>query len=163
MSQNSKQSPKKPLKQQVTELKCELEKKHDKLLRLLAEFDNYRKRMEKDIFELSRKEKEQLLLRFLDIYDTLSMVCNTSKNEELLMMLNQFKRILNEEGIQEIDAVGKLFDHTLHHAVATKEGTAPDGTVIEEIKRGYLLNGRVFRPAYVIVTKGDKNDESDRY
>ncbi|HDN50710.1 MAG TPA: nucleotide exchange factor GrpE [Thermoplasmatales archaeon] len=161
MSENRKKTSKKPLREKVAELERELSEKQEKVLRLLADFDNYRKRMEKEMDERVRREKEQMLLRFLEVYETLQMACQEIEHEGLQMTLNQFKKVLADEGIEEIEAVGKPFDYSLHHAVATKKGEK-DGTIIEEVKKGYVLNGRVLRPSYVIVAKGDENGKSDR-
>ncbi|OYT60946.1 nucleotide exchange factor GrpE [Thermoplasmatales archaeon ex4484_30] len=162
MSEGKKKSTRKPLRQKVKELEEELEEKKEKMMRLLADFDNYRKRMEKEVNELAEKEKEKLLLRFLEVYENLQMACKEIENEGLQMVMNQFKKALNDEGIEEINALGEKFDYNLHHAVATKKSKEKDGIIIEEIKKGYMLNGRVIRPSYVIVAKGDGNGEDNR-
>lgn len=161
MSEHSKKTSKKPLREKVAELEQELSEKQEKILRLLADFDNYRKRMEKELEERVQREKEAMLLQFLDVYETLQQVAQELEHTGLRMTLNQFKKMLADEGIEEIEAVGKPFDYSLHHAVATKQGEK-DGTVVEEVKKGYMLNGRVLRPSYVIVAKGDENGKSDR-
>ncbi len=162
MSESKKKGVKKPLHEKVKELEKELEDKKEKMIRLLADFDNYRKRMEKEVKESAEKEKEKALLRFLEIYETMQMACNEISHEGLHMVMNQFKKALIDEGIEEIMAIGKKFDYNVHHAIATKESGKEDGVVIEEIKKGYMLNGKVIRPSYVIVAKGDKNGKGNR-
>lgn len=162
MSEGKKKSAKKTLRQKVKELEKELEDKKEKMMRLLADFDNYRKRMEKEVNELAEKEKEKLLLRFLEVYENLQMAYKEISHEGLHMVMNQFKKVLNDEGIEEINAIGKKFDYNLHHAIATKKSKEKDGIIIEEIKKGYMLNGRVIRPSYVIVAKGDGNGKDNR-
>ncbi|HEC77479.1 MAG TPA: nucleotide exchange factor GrpE [Thermoplasmatales archaeon] len=155
MNQERKKTSKKTLRERIAELEREIEEKKDKMTRLLADFDNYRKRMEKEIKEIGKREKEKLILKFIDIYENMKMACNEISHKGLNMVMNQFKKILNEEGVEEINAVGEKFDHNLHHAVATRKSEGEDGIIIEEIKKGYMLNGRVIRPSYVIVAKGD--------
>ena len=162
MSEDKKKIAKKTLRQKVKELEEELKDKKEKMIRLLADFDNYRKRMEKELKETVEREKEKLLLRFLEIYETLQMACKEISHEGLHMVMNQFKKALTDEGIEEIDALGKKFDYNFHHAVGTKESKGKDGIIIEEIKKGYMLNGRVIRPSYVIVAKGDENGKDNR-
>jgi len=95
MSEGKKKSTRKPLRQKVKELEEELEEKKEKMMRLLADFDNYRKRMEKEVNELAEKEKEKLLLRFLEVYENLQMACKEIENEGLQMVMNQFKKAIN--------------------------------------------------------------------
>lgn len=162
MTQERKKTSRKTLRERVEELEREMEEKKDKIMRLLADFDNYRKRMEREIKEVGEREKEKLILKFIDVYENMKMVCNEISHEGLNMVVKQFKKILDEEGVQEINAVGEKFDHNLHHAVATEKSDEEDGTIIEEIKKGYTLNGKVIRPSYVIVARGDENGKSNR-
>lgn len=162
MSQERKKTSRKTLRERVAELEKEIEEKKDKMMRLLADFDNYRKRMEREIKEVGEKEREKLILKFIDIYENMKMVCSEISHEGLNMVMNQFKKLLNEEGVEEIDSVGKKFDHNFHHAVAVKKSDEEEGTIVEEVKKGYMLNGKVIRPSYVIVARGDENGESDR-
>jgi molecular chaperone GrpE len=163
MGADKKKTVTKPLREKVKELEEELENKKEKMLRLLAESDNYRKRIEKEAKEATEKEKENLLLRFLELYDTMQMACHKTSHEGVTMVMKQFKKMLAEEGVEEINSIGKKFDYSFHHAVATKQSEKEDNIILEEIKKGYMLNGRVIRPSYVIVAKGDKNGEDNRH
>ncbi|MCD6147331.1 MAG: nucleotide exchange factor GrpE [Thermoplasmata archaeon] len=156
----SKASRKSPYKKRIEELEGELKAKEEKVLRLLADFDNYRKRMEKEMRSAAAREKEKLMLKFIDIYENLCSAYKSIKDEGLGIVVSQFRKALEEEGVKEISAVGKKFDYNLHHAVATEESNEEEGIVIKEIRKGYVMNGKVIKPSYVVVSKGDKNGKN---
>ena len=162
MSQNKSTSSRKPFRQKIIDLEKELDETKEKMMRALADFDNYRKRMEKDMKEVIIREKEKTILPFLEIYENIKMVSNEVCHEGLDMTINLFEKTLDDEGIGEIDAIGKKFDYNLHHAVATKKVKGEENIIIEEIKKGYMMKGKVIRPSYVIVAKGDKNGKGNR-
>ncbi len=148
-------------RKKITELEKALKEKEEKMLRLLADFDNYRKRMEKEMAGVAAREKEKMLMKFIDIYENLQSAYSSIKDEGLGIVVSQFRKALQDEGVEEIEAVGKKFDYNLHHAVATEESDEhEDGTVVKEVRKGYTINGKVVRPSYVVVSKGDKNDKS---
>jgi molecular chaperone GrpE len=149
------------LRNTIENLEADIAEKNEKVLRLLADFENFRKRGEKETADCIRRERERLLLAFLEVYETLQMACKDSDHEGLHTVLRLFKKVLENEGVTEIDAVNRPFDINLHHAVATAPGE-PENTVVEEIKKGYLLDGCVLRPAYVLVAKGDTHGKSNR-
>ena len=156
----SKTARKSPYKKRIEELEGELKEKEGKIIRLLADFDNYRKRMEKEVEITAAREKEKLMLKFVDIYENLCSAHKSIKDEGLGIVVSQFRKVLEEEGVKEISAVGKKFDYNLHHAVATEESNEEEGIVIKEIRKGYTMNGKVVRPSYVVVSKGDKNGKN---
>ncbi|HHH78143.1 MAG TPA: nucleotide exchange factor GrpE [Thermoplasmatales archaeon] len=157
----SKTARKSPYKKRIEELEGELKEKEGKIIRLLADFDNYRKRMEREMSDVAAREREKLVLKFVDIYEGLQSAHENIKDEGLGIVVNQFRKVLGEAGMEEIETVGKKFDYNLHHAVATEESDGHDeGVVVKEIRKGYIMNGKVIKPAYVVVSKGDKNGES---
>jgi len=141
----------------IAELEKALKEKEERILRLLADFDNYRKRMEKEMKSTAAREKEKVLLKFIDIYENLCSAYESIKDEGLGIVVSQFKKALQDEGVEEINAVGKKFDYNLHHAVATEKSNDEEGTIIKEIRKGYTMNGKVIKPSYVVVSKGDEN------
>ncbi len=144
-------------------LEQELQQKEERILRLRADFDNYRKRMQKELSSLLSREKEQMLLKFLEVYENLAAACQAHDDQGLNMVRDQFRRALEEEGVAEIPTVGEPFDVARHHAVATEcSPEHREGTVIREIRKGYSLCDRVIKPAYVVVSKGDTHGQSDR-
>ncbi len=131
----------------------------DRLQRLQAEFDNYRKRMDSRILEVRKFASEDILLKFLDIYDNflraLDMDFETdpaSAKKGIEAIQQQFDKTLLLEGVSPIDSVGKIFDPYYQHAVnRVSDPDKPDGIILEEYQRGYMLNEKVLRPAVVSV------------
>lgn len=128
---------------------------------LQAEFENYLKRMEKERAWLMKKGKEELIVRLVPILDDLERALdagrrdgsNKSLVEGLEMVFRNLKEVMGSEGLSEIDALGKPFDPSLHEAVSKCETSDyPENTVVRELRRGYLLNGRVIRPSLVEVS-----------
>lgn len=131
----------------------------DRLQRLQAEFDNFRKRMDNRILEARNFANEEILLKFLDIYDNflraLEMDFETdpaSAKVGIVAIQQQFDKILLLEGVSPIDSVGKMFDPYYHHAVNRVDvPEKPDGIIHEEYQRGYMLKEKVLKPAVVSV------------
>jgi molecular chaperone GrpE len=157
--------PAEDLTQKAAALAKELGELQDRYLRLAAEFDNYRKRVVRERAEVIRTAHEGLLLEFLPVLDNLeralaaarSSAPSSRANERVIegveITLRLFKGVLEKAGVKEIESVGREFDPTVHHAVEQVETTDhPENTVMEEVLRGYLLEGRVLRPALVKVS-----------
>ncbi|MHA1136495.1 MAG: nucleotide exchange factor GrpE [Candidatus Thorarchaeota archaeon] len=148
----------------------------DRLQRLQAEFDNYRKRMDNRILESRKFASEEILLKFLDIYDNFLRALDmdfetdpTSAKKGIEAIQQQFDKTLLLEGVSPIDSVGKLFDPYYQHAVnRVNDPEKPDGIIVEEYQRGYMLKEKVLRPAVVSVnhhesqpTVENDDDESE--
>lgn len=135
----------------------------DHLQRLQAEFDNYRKRVAREQEAIVSFGNERILLAILPFFDNLERAISQSQSagsaEALLagvrMIYDQALAELRKFGLEQISAVGEPFDPTLHEAIARVpwEGK-PEGTVLAESRMGYLLNGRLLRPAQVTVSHG---------
>ena len=131
----------------------------DRLQRLQAEFDNYRKRMDSRILEARKFASEDILLKFLDIYDNFLRALDidfetdpASAKKGIEAIQQQFDKTLLLEGVSPIDSVGKIFDPYYQHAVnRVSDPDKPDGIILEEYQRGYMLNEKVLRPAVVSV------------
>jgi molecular chaperone GrpE len=159
----------KNLKREVEELKKALEeerkKAEDYLIRLKylqADFENYQKRVKKEIEEAVRFEVEKLILKLLNVLDNLELALKIGRetnNKEALvkgveLTLNGLKEALKEEGLVGIEALGKPFDPNLHEAVEQiQTSNPPDNIVVEELRKGYILRGKVIRPSMVKVAK----------
>ena len=129
---------------------------------LKAEFDNYQKRTAKDMDELVERGSERLARKLLNVVDDFETTIKASKavgeSSKLLsgveMIQREFMKILRSEGIERIDAVGKKFDPELHEAMmVTKTDKCPQDTVVEELRPGYMFDGRVLRPSMVSVAR----------
>jgi molecular chaperone GrpE len=135
----------------------------DKLLRLQADFDNTRKRLEKEKQEFLNFANEGIILELLNILDDLERTIEQAEvgHEDLSgflkgveMILAHLYEMLKEYGVKPIEAQGKLFDPHLHEALMQVENKdLPEHTVVEELQKGYLLNDRVIRTAKVKVSK----------
>ena len=130
---------------------------------LIADFDNYRKQMEKQVASKAESIKAELLLKFLNIRDdyvrALS-VARQSKSEQIVVIeglegiLKNIDSLLGSEGVREIEAIGTPFDPNVHDAIAySARGDLAENTVTAELRKGYVLNGRVLRPSLVEISK----------
>ncbi|MBT5927357.1 MAG: nucleotide exchange factor GrpE [Verrucomicrobia bacterium] len=144
----------------------------DRFVRLNAEFDNFKKRAARERSEAVKYANEALMERLIPTMDHFEMAMAAVNNAQdnsmasikmgIEMVHNQLKSTLKESGLQEIDALGKIFDPVWHEAVSQKETTdVPDGEVIEQARKGYKLNDRLIRPANVIVAKAPSSGESE--
>jgi molecular chaperone GrpE len=138
---------------------------------LMADFDNYRKQMEKQLASKAESIKAELLLKFLNIRDdyirALSMAKQSKSDKEVVIeglegILKNIDSLLASEGVREIEAVGTPFDPSVHDAIAyaERDGLA-ENTVTAEIRKGYMLNDRVLRPSLVEISKIVKNSVND--
>jgi molecular chaperone GrpE len=143
------------LKKENEKLKIELKEKNDKLLRTTAEFQNYQKRMEKEIICQRQETKKKYLEELLDLHELLKKAYEDNNPKEgLKILLNNINNFFEKEQIKPIKCIGEKFDHNLHHAVTSLEkNDCEDNTIIEEVKKGYLLNDKLLRPSHVIVSK----------
>ncbi|CDO01844.1 HSP-70 cofactor [Oceanobacillus picturae] len=157
---NAGESPD-PLQQEVDKLKQEKDEVYGRFLRLQAEFDNFKKRTQKEK-EADRKYKSQDLVNDLlpavDNFERALQVESSEENaglvEGITMVYRQLKDALKSAGVEEIETTGKEFDPNLHHAVMQIEDAELEAnTVVEELQKGYMLKDRVIRPAMVKVNK----------
>lgn len=147
--------------EEIASLELRLNEANDKFLRLFSEFDNFRKRTAKERLELSKTATADIITALLPVLDDLERACmleetgdnQTNSIEGFRLILNKFKAILRQKGVEEIKAVGHAFDTDFHEAIShvpANEETQK-GTVVEEILKGYLLNGKIIRHARVVV------------
>jgi len=147
----------------LNEKEAALKEANDKHLRLYAEFDNYRKRVQAEKEELSKTALSALLKELLTILDSFeraqeSFEKHINEKEELIkgvaLIHRQFEDILAKNGIKKIETKDKPFDPQLHEAIMQQEAAGvATHTVLEEVQKGYLLNDKLLRPAMVIVAK----------
>ncbi|HVD20811.1 MAG TPA: nucleotide exchange factor GrpE [Nitrososphaera sp.] len=158
------------LRDELESVKSELKKAKEssesslnKMKYLMADFDNYRKQMEKQVASKAESIKAELLLKFLNIRDdyvrALS-VARQSKSEQIVVIeglegiLKNIDSLLASEGVREIEAIGTPFDPNVHDAIAySARDDLAENTVTAEIRKGYMLNGRVLRPSLVEISK----------
>lgn len=136
----------------------QLEEINNKLLRLQADFLNYKTRTEKEKFKYYNDAIEDLVCEMLPILDNFERALENLESDENLsqgveMILNQFINLLKKYGVEEIDALGKKFDPKLHHGVSTEESDEEEDIVVEVFQKGYKLKEKVIRPSMVKISK----------
>jgi molecular chaperone GrpE len=150
------------LKEKIDELKQITEKNQSKLRYLLADFDNYRKQVEKQMearMEVVRADLLEKLIKIEDDYeraiDTIAdNNCPPSIMDGLQGILKNIQSVLKSEGIIEIEALGTPFDPSVHDAVSYKTSEIdPENMVIGVVRKGFMLNNKVLRPSLVILSK----------
>jgi molecular chaperone GrpE len=148
------------LQNEFEALKQERDGLYDRLLRKQAEFDNYKKRMDREKSEFMQFASADLIKELLNALDSFELALkNAATKPDAQNMLRGFELIykqlqdtLTRFGLKPIEAKGKTFDPNFHQAVSTQATNEIDeNTVIEEMRKGYLLNGRLLRPAMVSV------------
>ncbi len=143
----------------VETLRAEVDHLREMYLRKLAEFDNFRKRTDRERQELRRTAAEGLIGELLPVLDNFERAVQHARESEpaaflegVEMIARQFADILRRSGLESIDPSGALFDPELHEAVQRNEGSQHRaGTVVEVFSKGYTLGGRLIRPAMVSV------------
>lgn len=140
----------------------------EKFLRLAAEFDNYKKRTANEVSAAKRMGIAEImkpLLGVLDEFELTLIAVNGSKDERMIkgieMLYSNFLEVLRSFGLKEIEA-DSTFDPYKHEIVLTREADSKPGTILEVVKKGYMLDERLLRPASVIVARerGNATDEA---
>jgi len=133
---------------------------HERLLRVAAEFDNFKKRAAKEREDAQKFGIERLLKDFLPVADNLERALDHAEEHDLRQVIEGVKLVqkllentLARHGVSGFSALGQPFDPTLHEALMQQESDAPPGTVVSEMSRGYKLNERLVRPAAVVVAR----------
>jgi molecular chaperone GrpE len=145
----------KKLEEQIQKLTIEIQEKNDKYLRTLADYQNYQKRIEKELTCQKEDIKKKYLLELLDFQELLKKAAEDENPKEgLKLLLVNFEKFFEKEGVTCIECKGKSFDHSIHHAITIIEkDDCIDDTILDEVKKGYMLGGRLLRPSQVIVGK----------
>jgi len=152
--------------QQLAELKENAAKSaqyYEQLLRTSADLENYKKRAARERQEAIKFANEGLLERIIPILDNFEMALAAANAENtsvqslqagINMIQQQLKSAMTDAGLEEIDATGKPFDPNLHEAISQQEtSAAPEGHVVQQVRKGYKLRERLLRPASVVVAK----------
>ena len=122
----------------------------NKYIHLLADFDNYKKRVVKEKEEIKRSANEKLLLNIIELVDDMERGLEYTNDEGLIMIYNKFKKFLTDNNVKPIPTNGEKYDCELHEAVSIVE-CGQNGRIIKTIEKGYYLNDKVIRYAKVIV------------
>jgi molecular chaperone GrpE len=138
---------------------------------LQADLENFKKRFDRETEQIKNYCTERLVIQLLDVVDELELAVKNgeispspdSLIEGVEMTLKKLRKVLEQEGVTPIESPeGKIFDPTRHNAVAVVEqDDVADGTVLEEIRKGYFMKGKVIRPTIVKVAVKPKNNQSN--
>lgn len=156
--------------EQLEELKqraAKADENWERLVRTTADFDNYKKRANRERQDAIRFANENLLEKLVPVLDSFDMALTAATAAQsnqteaaqslktgISMVYQQLKSALTESGLEEVDATGKPFDPNLHEAVSQQESAdVPEGQVLQQLRRGYKLRERLLRPATVVVSK----------
>ena len=137
----------------------ELSVYEDKLQRALADYQNLERRSQNEISQKVRLKTNQLMLNFIGIYEDFiraksALTSDSVNTEGLDAVIKNMNTLLSENDIKAIDAIGEIFDPKLHEAVSiVKDDSLDDGTITQEVAKGYISREEVIRPSKVIVSK----------
>ena len=144
----------------LTEAQEAVAELNERIVRLTADFDNFRKRAQREKDEARQFANQGLLEKLLPVLDNFEMALTAVKDADpsvrdgVQMILDQLMGVLKESGVEPVDAMGQPFDPNLHEALSQEETTeVEEGTVVQQVQRGYKLNDRLVRPARVVVAK----------
>lgn len=150
-----------PLKKKNEDLQKKIDEINDKYLRLYSEFDNYRKRTQKERLDLLKTASADTVVSMLTVLDDFERAIKAGEDSEDLnairegnkLIYNKFKNILTLKGLEEIKAMGEVFDTDFHEAITNVpvDDDTMKGKVMDVTEKGYLLNGKVIRFAKVVV------------
>ena len=157
-----------PLREELAQAQEQVKIQQEQYLRTLAEMENLRKRHQREKEELAKYGNEELLRETLPVIDNLERALEHAEQGEgqgglmegVQMTLDQFHRVLSKFGVEPIDAMGQPFDPAFHQAMGQLESAdQPVNTVVQQMQKGYLLNQRLLRPAFVMVAKAPPGPE----
>ncbi len=143
-----------------------VEKSLENLKYLQADFDNYRKKFDKEkesIIRLANENLIQELIVILDDFESSIRLTENDKNKEgILLMEKKFFDLLQKHGLKEIESLGKKFDPNFHDVLCKELSEHDDDVVIEEIRKGYILCSKVIRPTKVKISQKDNSQDLKR-
>ena len=146
----------------IENLNAEIQEQKDKYLRLLAEFENYKRRSAKERFELSQTAGKEIIVSLLDVLDDCDRAENQLQQEKrnqdmsgVLLVFNKLRSILQNRGLKAMESLHTEFDVEKQEAISEVPAPSPDliGKVVAEVMKGYYLNDKIIRFAKVIVGK----------
>ncbi|GAB4295653.1 MAG: nucleotide exchange factor GrpE [Ignavibacteriaceae bacterium] len=157
------------LKSKIDELEKQVEEYKDKFLRKSAEFENYKRRTENDQLNLIKYAAESFIVKLLPVVDDLERSLQHMENardiesikDGIKLVYDKLMKVFTEQGIKQIESVGKPFNVDYHEALMQrKDESADPHTILEEIQKGYIYKDKVIRHAQVIVSE-DLSDVAD--
>jgi molecular chaperone GrpE len=148
--------------EELNKEKKQIEEYKNRYLRSLADYQNFEKRVNQEKDEIRKTANKILLLKFLSVLDDIYQAEIFVKDEGLRIIKNKFIQLLNNEGVEEIEVLGKVFDPHLSEAVAIVEGKE-DNKIVEVVRKGYRYGDQVLRVAQVKVSKKMEVERSNKF
>ncbi len=156
------------LKKEIDAKDKEVKENYDKFLRLNAEFDNFKKRTQREKADSFKYASEKVIRDMIPVIDDLERALQATKNNNKVedlskgveMIVNQIKNILQSIGAKQFNSLGQVFDPNKHEAIS-KVATAEHehNTIIEELRKGYMFHDRLLRPAMVVIAENISGKE----
>lgn len=155
---------------EIDRLRGDIETLKDRLMRLQADFDNFRKRTHREKNDLYRQANQDLIAELLPVLDHFELAFGTVPAgaqpdpvvQGVRLVHGQLLTVLQKFGLTPLDAAGQAFDPTVHEAVShLPSADVPDNSVIAQTRRGYMLADRLLRPAQVVVSRGAETETTD--
>jgi molecular chaperone GrpE len=165
-----KKGPVTKLKEELEQKEKEIKELRNKYLRALADMDNNRKRMDRELEGFRKYAQVEFLNRVIPVLDSFERAVDSADLENdhekyaqgVEMIYRQLKDVLRSMGLEEFSSLGEVFDPARHEAVATVvNDEKPENTIVEEISKGYVVKERVIKPAKVLVSKQSKGGSED--
>jgi molecular chaperone GrpE len=169
---NSAQDTANPLKAVEEKLAAAEEKAkdhHDRMLRMAAELENYKKRTSRELEDMRKYATENLMRQLLDVVDNLERAIASAPADSagdqsvvdgVALTLAEITKILEKHSVTPITALGEPFDPAFHQAMSQQESSdQPPNTVVQEFQKGYLMHDRLLRPAMVVVSKAAPEEQ----
>ena len=161
--------PLKEMEEQLESLKKEAAENHDRLLRMAAEFENYKKRATREMNDFRKFANESFAKAMLPVVDSMDLAIESSSNDKHVrnsmvegvnMTLKEILKVFEQFGVKRFESIGTTFDPNLHQAVMQEETDAfPENTVSKELQKGFMIHDRLLRPAMVVVSKKPENQK----
>jgi molecular chaperone GrpE len=159
------------MEEKLESLKQENEEIHDRLLRVSAEFENYKKRAAREMNDFRKFANESFAKAMLPVIDNLDRAIESSINDKhtgrsvvegVNMTLKEILKVFDQFSLKPFDSLGETFDPGVHQAVMQETSeNHPDNTVLKELQKGYMMHDRLLRPAMVVVSKAKESHENE--
>ncbi len=161
--------PLKDLEEKLTAAQAEADENRDRMLRMAAELENFKKRSARELDDIRKYATENLIRELLSVVDNLERAIASAapenENDQRLvdgvsLTLAEINKILERHYVSPIQALGESFDPAFHQAMCQEESTdQPPNTVVQEFQKGYMIHDRLLRPAMVVVSKAVQNGQ----
>ena len=171
-AENRVDDPQEDLAEKLKLKELEARENYDRVLRVSAEFDNYKKRASRDMEEFRKYSNQALIKEMLSVVDNLELAMNSTNGHKAIdkglldgldMTHKEILKVFEKFNVKPISAKGQSFDPTFHEAVMQEQTDEfPANTIINELQKGYLIHDRLLRPSMVVVASAkDKKDDTN--